>query len=59
MNCTLAAQQAALATEIAFAVEAKRQDALEAQGDAAVSLIKAAANVGKSTGAGEVFDAQA
>jgi hypothetical protein len=53
-----AAQQGAVATEIAFAVAAKQQDALQAQGEAVVQLLEAAANLSKAIGRGHRLDAQ-
>ena len=52
-----AAQQSALQTQIQVSVLLKQQSAVKQQGAAAIELIQAAAQVGKSLDTGKVFDA--
>jgi hypothetical protein len=53
-----AAQQATVDTQIAVAIAVKQLDAVKSQGDAAVQLIEAAANLSKALGRGHQLDAQ-
>lgn len=50
-------QQSQLGFEIGMAVAKKGLDAQKAQGEAAVQLIEAAAQLGKAPGLGQNFDA--
>jgi hypothetical protein len=59
INATIAAKSAATQQEIAFAILAKSQAAAKAQGDAAVELLEATANLGKAISKGQQFDAVA
>ena len=54
-----AAQQAAVASEIAFSVAAKQQDALEARGEAVVELLEASLTLSRAIDRGQRLDAQA
>ncbi|MFA6043951.1 MAG: putative motility protein [Phycisphaerales bacterium] len=51
--------QASVQNQISIKVARKALDAEQEQGDAAISLIKAAAEVAKQTGAGGNLDVQA
>ncbi len=53
----LAAKDAAVQSQIGFAIAAKRLDAAQQQGDAAVELLQAAAQLSKSLDRGATFDA--
>ncbi len=55
----VAAKQAAVETQIGVAVAAKSLDAARLQGDAAVELLDAAAQLSKALGRGQQFDGQA
>ncbi len=55
----LAAKQAAVHSEISFAVAAKQLDAQQQQGQAAVQLIEAAAQLVKAAGKGAQIDSLA
>jgi len=59
ISSVLAAKQAAVKSQIAFALAAKSLDAQKQQGDAAVKLIDAARQTGKEIGRGTQFDAVA
>ena len=59
INSAIEAKFASTQQEIAIAVLAKSQAAAKAQGDAAVELLRASANLGKSLGTGQQFDAVA
>jgi hypothetical protein len=52
INSVMEAKRASTQQEIAFAVLAKSQAAVKAQGDAVVELLRASANLGKSLGTG-------
>lgn len=54
-----AAQQSALQTQIQISVLAKQQSAVKQTGQAAIELLQAAAQVGKSLDTGTQFDANA
>jgi hypothetical protein len=56
-SCVSAAQQSAVQTQIQVSVMLKQQTAAKQQGEAAVAMIEAAAQVGKSLDTGKVFDA--
>ena len=55
----LAAQQAAVQSNIATAVAAKALDAIEQQGQAANALLEGAVQLSKEVGKGERVDTQA
>ena len=55
----LAAKDAALKTQVSFAVEGKRLDAQRQAGDAVGQLLDAAAKLSKAVDRGHTFDAQA
>jgi hypothetical protein len=55
----LGAQQAAQQTQVEMAIAKKQLSAMKQQGQAAVELIEAAANLSKSINSGAQFDAQA
>ena len=55
----LAAQQAALQSNIATAIAAKALDAVEQQGQAAVELLEGAVQFSKEAGKGDQVDARA
>lgn len=55
----LAAQQAAVQSNIATTVAAKALDAIEQQGQAAVELLEGAVQLSKEAGKGERLSAQA
>ncbi|MCA9238853.1 MAG: hypothetical protein KDA37_01580 [Planctomycetales bacterium] len=61
INSVVDAKQAAVQSQIGFAVAAKAQSAYKSQGDAAVQLIEAAGQItqslGKAHGKGHHFDA--
>ena len=57
IQSVLTAQQGATQSQIAVAIAAKGQQASQAQGDAAVQLVQAAAQVGRAEGRGGEFDA--
>ena len=57
IGSVVAAKDAAVKTEIAYAVQAKALDAVRQQGDAATQLVEQAAQLGKSLGTGARFDA--
>lgn len=59
VSCASAAQQAAIGQKIQIAVLQQLQQSQQAAGAAAVALIQAAANVGKSLDKGAAFDASA
>jgi hypothetical protein len=59
VQSVLAAQQSALQAQIQIAQASKQLSAARQQGQAIVALIGAAANVGKATGSGTQFDAEA
>lgn len=59
LGSVAAAKQAAIHAQIGVAVAAKSLDASRLQGDAAVQLLEAAANLSKALGRGQNFDAQA
>lgn len=59
VSCVSAAQQSAVQTQIEISVLLKQQNAAKQQGAAAVAMIEAAAQVGKSLDTGKVFDAMA
>lgn len=50
-------QQAAYQSQIQIALQAKQLDTVRAQGDAAVRLLEAAAQLSKAVGKGQNFDA--
>ena len=56
INSTIDAKAAATQQKIAYALLAKSQSALRAQGVAAAELLQAAANIGKALGKGQQFD---
>jgi hypothetical protein len=56
-SCVSAAQQSAVQTQIQVSIMLKQQTAARQQGEAAVAMIEAAAQVGKSLDTGKVFDA--
>lgn len=51
-----AIKQSQTQSQVSYAVAGKQLDATRQQGDAAVQLIEAAANVGKSQHTGKVLD---
>lgn len=53
------AQASALREQIQMAVARKQLDASKAQGGAIVELLQAAVRIGKATGKGDQFDANA
>ena len=53
------AQSSALQTQIDYAVAKKQLTVAKQQGQAAIELLQAAANVGKAAGKGISFDGQA
>ena len=55
----LAAKQNAVQVQAAFAVAAKGLSAMREQGAAATELLEAAAQLNKTIGKGDLFDAQA
>jgi len=55
----VAAQRGALSSKISYAVAAKQLDAAEQQGEAVLSLLDGAAQLGKAVGKGDHVDAQA
>ena len=55
----LAAQQAAVQSNIATTVAAKALDAIEQQGQAAVELLEGSVQLSREAGKGETVDAQA
>ncbi len=57
ISSVLAAKDTAVKSEIAVAVAAKALDAQKMAGDAAVSLLKDAAQISKAVGKGEQLDA--
>ncbi len=59
INSLIGAQQYAVRSEINMAVMAKQMDAQELQGQAAVALIEAAAQLSKDIGKGTQFDSLA
>lgn len=56
-SCVSAAQQSAVQTQIQVSIMLKQQTAARQQGEAAVAMIEAAAQVGKSLDTGKIFDA--
>jgi len=58
LGSVAAAKQASIQTQIGVAVVAKSLDAARLQGDAAVKLIDAAAQLSKALGRGQRFDSQ-
>lgn len=58
ITSVIAAKQAALRTQVDFAVARKQLDATAAQGQAAVALLDSAAQLSKAVGLGTNFDAQ-
>lgn len=59
LSNVVAAKQAAIQTQIGVALAAKSLDASRLQGEAAVQLIDAAAQLSKALGRGANFDAVA
>ncbi len=59
LSSVLAAREAAISTQIGVAVAAKQLEASKIQGQAAVELLDAAAQLSKALGRGGLFDAQA
>jgi len=53
----LASKESAVQSQIGFALAAKSLQASKDQGQAAVALLDAAAQIGKAVGRGENFDA--
>jgi hypothetical protein len=56
-NSVTSAQSATLQYNINIALTKKSQDSAKSQGEGVVSLIKAAADLGKAVGKGQTFDA--
>jgi hypothetical protein len=54
----IAAKQAAVHNQVGFAVAGKQLDAAAQQGQAAVALLDAAAQLSKAAGLGQRFDTQ-
>lgn len=57
IEATLAAQNSATQAQIAVALMAKQMTAAKQQGQAAVALLDAAAQMSKALGKGQTFDA--
>ena len=56
IQSVLSAQQAAIQTQIQYALAAKQQSAVKQQGAAIVELLQQAANISKRAGQGVHFD---
>ena len=56
ISSVIEAKNAATQQQIAYALLAKSQAVVKAQGQAATELLQAAANIGKALGRGQQFD---
>lgn len=56
INSAIEAQKAATQQQIAYALLAKSQAVVKAQGQAAADLLQATAHIGKALGRGQQFD---